>query len=187
MKQRIGDISGSKDVSVAQVSGVRQEVRGDEQEVGSITDSERVRLTQVVSGDENLATALRMAITLAGEARELPEGEAAEVAQLVVELLNEDLPEPVSIEDIKTSLEVVESRGDVPASLRSAFHDLAATISTVSGSIALWQLADPVAVAIGLPALMGVAGLLAGDKIRAIYGKVVEKICIIRSKRGIDS
>ncbi|WP_129125919.1 hypothetical protein [Geomonas oryzae] len=176
MKQRIGNINGSKNVIVTQASTLSQGTTSSEQDVGAITNTEGVRIAQILCNDEVLVDALGMGASLSREVASLSKSEAASLARDTVALVEDLLAEPLSLKQVTVSLNAIKEQEDIPSVLRHTFRDLATMISAVSGSVALWQVGDPATVAIGIPAMLGVTGLLAGDKLREIYLRISRRI-----------
>jgi hypothetical protein len=171
VKQKIGDITKSKDVRITQISTANSE-----QEIGTILESDRLCVLQIASHDEALRDALLSGLTIREQLVTLPESERSALVQESLVLLEGSLGHPLDTTEIERALRNVESREGMSESFRQMFRDLSAALSAVSGAITLSQLTDTTAIAIGIPAVLGIAGFLSGSKLRELYRRISERL-----------
>jgi hypothetical protein len=171
MKQRIGDVRSSKDVTATQIGA------GDgEQEIGTISESERLQLRQIAGDDNALAQALAIGLGMTAQLHELSKQNATLLAREVLDHVEHIVGVPITVETVQTAVRKVEAREGAPEALRGVVRDLSAALSAISGTLALSQLTDPSAVAVGIPAVLALTGFLAGHRLREIYEWISQRL-----------
>jgi hypothetical protein len=171
MRQKIGDIRNSKDIVATQTGAADAE-----QEIGSISESERLQLRQIAANDDTLAEALTLGLDITVALRRLSDDDRIVLRREVAPLIERAVGAQVDARTVENALQTIQSQEGVPGALRDVFRDLSVTISAVSGAVALSQLTDPVSVAVGIPAVLAMTGALASSKLNEIYTWVAQRL-----------
>jgi hypothetical protein len=171
MKQRIGDIRNSRDVTTTQIG-----TGNVEQEIGAISESDRLQIQQIAGADSTLAEALELGFRIRRELGQLSEQDSVLLRKEAVPFMERILGEPLEVVRVKTALRQAESEARIPEALREVFRDLSAAISAVSGTLVLSQITDPVALTVGVPAVLAMAGFLASSKLRDLYEWISQRV-----------
>lgn len=176
MKQKVGAIIRSTDIGIVQ----HGRGTGIEQEVGRVSDSERVEVRQ--DSEVTLESSLADAVVLLDLLREVPSDRRSDVSSAVVPIVtaatDEVLPREVSIATVASA--AIEQS---PAPLKATIRDLAAAVGATSGAIAVGQL--PVELlAIGVPAVLGITGYLAAPELRMLYSDISARVRACLSRKS---
>lgn len=164
MKQKVGNIKNSKDITATQIG------TGDsEQEIGAISESERLQIRQIAADDETLVEALVLGLDITRRLGQLSDQDKSDLMRDSLQFMERTIGQPLETGIIKKSLREVQSQPGVPGALREVFRDLSVVLSAVSGTLAISQLTDATAITVGIPAVLSMTGFLASSKLREIY------------------
>lgn len=162
--QKIGNISGSKDIDLKQSSA-----GGAEQEIGNIEDSERVKIIQ-----EALQQEINNLVELGDWILAAPDGEKKRiVTKLQGIIIREAGDQNIDSHSIDQVVEAHLPESVENTDVGSALRDAASALSLVSGTIAVSMVTNPLLLAVAIPATLAFTGILQKDQLARIYRKAM--------------
>jgi hypothetical protein len=164
MQQKVGDISNSQRVQI------RQDSTSDgSQEIGAVSDSSDVRISQVAGRLAEAEATLREIASLSAHIDPTDTLDAAKVLQAYLTDLAQGAV--LSSADLELATRGLSAQSKSPE-VTAAIHDLSAAVSLVGGGIAISQIDNPITLALAVPAVLATAGILEADRLATVYERI---------------
>ncbi|HEV7428071.1 MAG TPA: hypothetical protein VGQ46_17070 [Thermoanaerobaculia bacterium] len=164
MRQKVGDITNSQRVQIHQDSTTEGS-----QEIGAVSGSSDVRISQVAGRLADASASLRDIVSLTTQLEPTDTNDASQALQVyLTELAHGAVLSSTDLQLTARSL----SADSHPSELVNAVRDISAAVSLVSGSIAISQIGNPMTLALAVPAVLAAAGILEADRLTTVYERI---------------